>query len=95
MSLTLFLLIFFGICAAAYLSAVLIALLCELRMRALFNRKRQELSRIELLPVSFAVKYAKRFKVETDYRKMVEKLENKRFFIMSRVLHVRRNRMAC
>lgn len=95
MSFTSFIIIFASICLALYLSAILVALCYELRMRALFNRKRQELAKIELLPVSFAVKYAKRFKVETDYRKMAEKFENKRFFIMSKVLHVRRGRMAC
>ena len=95
MSFTLFIIIFAGICFALYLSAILVALCYELRIRALFNRKRQELAKIELLSVSFAAKYAKRFKVETDYRKMAAKFENKRFFIINKVLHVRRGRMAC
>lgn len=91
----LFIAIIITICIAFYLAAIIVALCYEMRMRRMYSRKKQEIARIEVLPVSLAVKYAKRFKVEADYQKMVEKLENKRLFISNRILHVRKHHLAC
>lgn len=89
-SLTLYTII---VCIVLYLVMACLVLTYEMRLRKLYASKQRKMMLIESLDVSMAVKHAKQFKIEADYREVAEKLENKRLFIMKRVLRL--NRLGC
>ena len=76
---------------SAYISALLLAWRYESRKT---NMYRMVLKRIEILKslgLSMAVIHAKTFKIEEDYRKWIEMIENRQQFIFEKVLFLKRS----
>jgi hypothetical protein len=82
-----FIIIFFilGVLLLTYLIGILLAFIYEFRMQQIYKAKKRELEKIKNMRISIAAIYAKTFKVDQDYKKIIEILNRKQKEILKRM----------
>jgi uncharacterized transporter YbjL len=87
----LFIIIFFilGALIFAYTFGIVLVVLYEWQMQKIYKAKKKEMEKIKNMRVSMAAVYAKTFKVEQDYKKIIEILNRKQKEILKKLPYLR------